>query len=658
MKKIRLLFLVWLVPTVVYSQRPELPDLPNTAATSDTTPAFIRTWRLVEDFTTTIDQPYDTLQHGFQIFNPVYRTGISNSYLGNLGLQSRNNLYFNDDPKPGFLFMRNYIPYLHTPENTMYMNITKPFTLLEYFTTPGGQKEEREEVFRAIHSQNINPFINAGFDLRLISSGGKYANQKAKVSNFTFFGSRTGRDYTVHSSLHYNGFNARENGGLAGDSIFRNSRRETIAYDVNLEEADSKLRGLNFQVTQRFRFGRMEEIADTTTEAGFRKQRSTTAKTASIIHTLNLERDHRLYIDEHPGAPAGYYPGYFIDPDATYDSTFYRKLGNTVQVMLDENPNRKNDFGARAFITHDWVRFVHNSADTSITGADTTVTVSREYTYSNVHLGASLLHTVGTGWSWVFSGRFYPLGYKAGDLVLKGEIARMFRGSKGESRIQISGNLSTEEPDHFLARYASNHFSWNNDFRKVKDIRGSLLVSNEAFSFSVKADISLVSGYVYFNEDALPAQHNPVISIMGVDVKKKFKLGPFHSEHQLNYFINTNRNVVRIPDLSYYTSDYFYFFLVKDVLSIEAGFDLYYYTRYRGLAFAPSSGMFYVQEEQPIGNYPYLNLFLTAKLKRTRFYVRWDHFYAGQIEKNYFHVMNYPTPGRVFRFGLSWTFYD
>ena len=192
----------------------------------------------------------------------------------------------------------------------------------------------------------------------------------------------------------------------------------------------------------------------------------------------------------------------------------------------------------------------------------------------------------------------------------------------------------------------------------MKDIRGALLITNEAISLTARADLSLVRGYVYFNELAVPAQHNPVISIIGLDVSKKIKLGPFHSDHRLVYHLNTNKDVVRIPDLSYYISDYFSFYLVKNVLNIEIGFDLYYYTKYRGLAYAPSSGMFYAQEIREIGNYPYMNLFLTAKLKRTRFFLRWDHVHAGQIEKNYFHVLHYPIPGKVIRLGLSWTFYN
>jgi hypothetical protein len=659
MKKPCLLILVLIIPLLGFSQEESTEPQENQEEADTTAPAFVKTWRLVEDFTTIQDFHFDTLQTNFQIFHPVYRNSISNAYLGNLGLQSHNNLYFNDDRQPGFFFLRPYIPYLYTPEKTTYYNITKPFTMLEYYTTFGGEKEEREEVFHAIHSQNINPYLNLGLDLRLISSGGKYNNQKGKVTNFMFFGSYTGMDYSLHSSFLYNGLNAQENGGLKNDSIFRSTDLDGNTYEVNLEDADSRTRGITYHLTQRYRFGKQEELVDTTSETGFRRLRSATSKTGSLIHSVRFDRNYRNYIDPGSGASTDFYPGYFIDDSKTFDSTFYRSLTNTFQLMLDENPNRKNDFGARVFVSHEWVRYAHNTAPDSIFGAtDTTVSEFAAYQYGNVHIGASALHTVGTGWSWIFTGKFYPLGYKAGDLILSGEITKMFYGSKGESRIQISGRMSTEEPDHFLRHYESNHFQWENDFRKLKDIRGSLLISNEAFSFEARANISLVSGYIYFNEQAVPAQYNPVISIIGFDVSKKFKLGPFNSSHQAYYYLNTNKNVVRIPDLSYYTSEYFAFPLVRDVLTLETGFDLYYYTKYRGLAFSPSSGAFYAQETRELGNYPNLNLFLTAKLKRTRFYLRWDHAYAGLIEKNYFHVLNYPIPGRIFRFGLSWTFYD
>ncbi len=167
-----------------------------------------------------------------------------------------------------------------------------------------------------------------------------------------------------------------------------------------------------------------------------------------------------------------------------------------------------------------------------------------------------------------------------------------------------------------------------------------------------------MSDIVYFDDSAVPVQHQNAVSVISGELRKNFKAGIFHSNHQINYQVSSNDNVIRIPNLSYYTSNFIGFIVVKNALTAEIGFDLWYYTKYRALAFAPSSGVFYNQDVRELGNYPYLNLFLNAKLKRTRFFIRWDHPYSGMIKKNYFHVLRYPTRGKVVQFGLSWSFYD
>ena len=657
MMRILSLLTALILPYLAFSQ--EIPEENLISERTDTTKAFIKIWNLTEDFAVMRDKEIDTMKTQFQIYDPVFSNSIANTFLGNTGLQTQNLIYFNQEKRPDFFFMRPFTPYLYTPENNTYFNIIKPFTLLEYSST-FGNKEKREDIFHAIHTQNLTPFLNVGFDIRLLSSGGLYSRQKAKLTNFNLFGSYTGHDYSFHSSFHVNNSSAEENGGIADDSIFFNENIDEKAYDIKLENADSRIKSLMFHFTQRYKFGKEEQVADTTSETGFRKWRDRTVKTGSLLHTLEYQRSHRLYTDEITDMNRDFYPNYFIDPNQTRDSTYFRSLRNTFQLMLDENPHRKNDFGARAFISHDWVRYAFNTVyDTLVSNGDTSVHRNHKYyQYNNVQLGATVMHTVGGGWDWIFDGRFYLIGYRAGDLNASGKITKEFQGKKGKSRISISGEFSLQEADHFLNFYESNHFRWYNDFRKIKDIRGSLQVSNEAIQLDAGAHLSLVSDLVYHTDSVMPAQHGGVISVIGLDLHKHFSAGIFHSDHQINYQLSSDNNVVRLPDLSYYTSNYISFTIVKNALTAQLGFDLYYYTRYRALAFAPSSGMFYNQDIMELGNYPYLNPFLTAKLKRTRFYLRYDHPYAGLIKKKYFHVLNYPMPGRVFRFGLSWTFYD
>ncbi len=668
MKNVPVLLLLLLIQFQGFSQRiqerqefqesQDMPEGMNIQAKQDTVPNFVKTWIMAEDFTVMLNHEMDTAQTGFQVSSPVYRNSISQAYLGNIGLQTRDNLYFNRNLQTDYFFLRPFTSYLYTPENNVYYNITKPFTLLEYFASTG-DRQKREEIFHAIHTQNITPFLNMGFDIRFLGSEGTYLRQKSKFNSVSLFGSYTGKDYSIHSSFHMNTQNAQENGGLKNDSIFMNSQKDERAYEVNLNDAESTMRNLNYHFTQRYKFGKAEQIPDTTSETGFRRLRERTTKTGSLIHNLEFQRNYRLYEDMIKDNNRDFYPNYYIDPNQTFDSTYYRSLSNTFQLMLDENPNRETDFGARAFLRHDWVKYSFNTpADTTVNNGDTTIVSHKDYQYQNVHIGASFLHTVGAGWDWMARGQYYLFGYKATDLVLDGYITKRFQGKKGESMISISGKFAIEEPDHFLSFYESNNYRWYNDFRKTKDIRGSLTISNEAIKALGRVDFSLVSDLVFFNDSAVPVQHQPVVTVISGELRKNFKLGIFHSNHQIHYQVSSNNNVTRIPDLSYYTSNFLGFTVVKNALTAEIGFDLYYYTKYRALAFAPSTGTFYNQDVREIGNYPYLNLFLNAKLKRTRFYLRWDHTYAGQIKKNYFHVLNYPTRGRVVKIGLSWTFYN
>jgi hypothetical protein len=631
------------------------------SAKPDTTAPIVRTWQLKDDYSRMADFSLDTLQTSFQIFNPVMKNSICNLYLGNMGLAAQTNYYFERVQDVRFLFLTSYKPYLVTASDNIYFNIRKPFTILEYSST-GQNKERRGQMVRVFHSQNFNPFLNAGFDLRLSSSDGHFTNQKAKLTNARFFTSYIKGDISEHGSLAFNSFRINENGGIQSDSLFLETNYDERTYPVNMSDANStsSIRNLNFQVTSRYRFGKDSVFQDTTATTGFRRLRDRTTKTGSFIHTIEYEHSKRLYKDYTSAMTSGFYDHFFIDPYGSKDSTFQRSLINTLQIMLDENPNRKNDFGARAFISHEWITYVYNKIPDTIVNSsnDTTIDLMTNRQFNNIYTGASLVHTVGEGWNWIFTGKIWLTGYRAGDILLTGEIDKFIRSRNGKTSIRVGGSMSTLEPSYYLEHYSSNHFKWENDFNKTKEIIAFVKIENEPYKFNLTGSISTVSDFVYLDTAALPAQYHSVLNVFAADLYKHFKLGPFHSIQHVIFQQPTNSSIIRIPNLTYYTSDFFAFSLAKKVLSIEIGFDLYYYTRYKGYAYMPSYGMFYHQDVRRIGNYPYVDAFLTAKLKRTRFFVKYDHVDSGLLGKDYFNVLHYPMPGGRFRWGLAWTFYD
>ena len=57
-----------------------------------------------------------------------------------------------------------------------------------------------------------------------------------------------------------------------------------------------------------------------------------------------------------------------------------------------------------------------------------------------------------------------------------------------------------------------------------------------------------------------------------------------------------------------------------------------------------------------LGNYPWVNVYANFHLKNCRFYIMMSHVNCGS--GHYFMVPHYPTNQRVFRFGISWNFFN
>jgi hypothetical protein len=97
--------------------------------------------------------------------------------------------------------------------------------------------------------------------------------------------------------------------------------------------------------------------------------------------------------------------------------------------------------------------------------------------------------------------------------------------------------------------------------------------------------------------------------------------------------------------------------LVAKVLYTQFGIDTRYNSAFYADAYDPATTRFYLQNEQKIGNYPYVDLHANLKLKRTRFFFLLMNSTASLLD-NYYVAPDYPLYKRTFRFGVSWSFYD
>ena len=160
----------------------------------------------------------------------------------------------------------------------------------------------------------------------------------------------------------------------------------------------------------------------------------------------------------------------------------------------------------------------------------------------------------------------------------------------------------------------------------------------------------------------MPTAYKQPISISALTLQKEFVVWKLHSFNKLTYQISENRSIIELPSLLVFNSTYidhtWRFKLTDGWLRTMFGVDIYYNTGFNGYDYNPALAMFYLQDESTtVGNYPYVDIWVNIRLKRTRFFLKYEHVNSTD-NLNHFYAVNYPAKSKAFKFGLSWTFYD
>ena len=194
---------------------------------------------------------------------------------------------------------------------------------------------------------------------------------------------------------------------------------------------------------------------------------------------------------------------------------------------------------------------------------------------------------------------------------------------------------------------------------KETETRFEVKFSLPDYAFEVEAWQGVVTDKIYYGNDRLVAQHSGSVSLTSVYARKDFRLGGLHLDNRVLLQWSTNQEVVPVPLLSAYLSYYYEFWAVRNVLRLQFGLDGHYHTRYYAPGYNPALSVFYNQRETEVGNYPYVDLFLMAKWKRMRIFLKYQHLNKGLFGNGeYFSLADYPLNPGMFKIGISWGFYD
>jgi hypothetical protein len=330
---------------------------------------------------------------------------------------------------------------------------------------------------------------------------------------------------------------------------------------------------------------------------------------------------------------------------------------NTLRFDFTTDETRKYRLGGGVGIRNELFRYsqIVPTPDTML--ADTVV-----WNRSNNVLIGRLYNNIGDKFRWLAYGELYFTGYRAGDFNLNGEISKSFDWKKGQALWLITGSMINRRPSFWYEQWGSNHFEWHNNFNKEFTIEFGSAFTYPARNIAFRFNYVNIKDYIDFDTSAFPSQYLGNISVAAFTMRKGLRVWKFHLDADVIIQKSNQSGILNLPLVTVRSAGYFeHHFIFKKTggkLSTQLGVDVTYNTLYKPYSYMPATGRFYRQYQSSAGDYPFINIFLNLKIKRTRLFLMYDHLNSGKTGYNYDMIPSYPMNVRMFRFGAGWTFYN
>jgi hypothetical protein len=651
------LTLIAFLPVIVFAQIPMNRPSGEMSETEKTQEKeiepLIKKWEL-EGFGAFKDSvKLDTTLDYFHIYHPVYKDALTATYVGNYGTPYLNNNFFNRSSNIDFYFLETREAYLLTPQKVKYYNTRTPYTMLD-FSQSEHRTRKNETRFNVLHSQNVNPYLNFTFRYDQARSNGQYNNQETKNNFVTLYSNYNKDQLSIHAGFITNSIHNNENGGLVSDDLIL-SDDDTDLLEVNLQDTRSNFGSNYFFATGQYRIGKFIETGE---ERVIEAEEGEPEKVIPItrfkpvvgfMYSFEYQTHLKEFIENEDTTT--FFRNTYYGSDYSKDSIRFRMIQNVLQIKQYENPDRKTSFGKRAFLGQQHVV-------NSFPGPREGLSFHQRKPYSNIYAGGGIFRETGSFWRWNFEGKIYVLGRRSGQTELSGVITKPL-GILNDSlsSLQIDGKIENRVPAYFQQEFYSNHSQWRNNLSMEQRMTAKGSFKSPLRNLELGFNYSLINNFIYNDTLGVPSQFDGQLLVLGAYLDKDFNYRGLHFRTRLLWQKASNDDVLHLPDFSAFVSAY-YSFVISKVMFTTIGVDTRYNTAYYADAYDVSTGLFHLQHDKKLGNFPYIDAHVNLRLKRTRVFFKMMNIGTEFINKEYFTTPHYPMNRMTFRMGVAWAFYD
>jgi len=599
-------------------------------------------------------------------FDKYFTVPSSFLYLGNNGAAAYS-LIYKPSVKPGWdAGFHAFDIYRYSLEESKFYKTNKPFTQLSYQLASG-----KEQVIRALHTQNPRPNWGFGFDYRLISAPGFFTNQNTNHKSYRLFSNYQGKRkrYAAFIILVGNTNKVSENGGIKYDSSLSDpNQAKRFSVNVNLGNGNNSeanpfktsiaagnvYKDFTVFLRQTYDIGKKDSIAinDSTTEYLFypklRVQHSFTYSTynynfidlisSSLIDVTAAAKSDSAYLKDRYDTTVAAVVGTLLNVKEKW-----KVMSNDITLLQFPDTKNSGQFIAAG------VRF-ENIKGESVKGT--------RNLYNFIVHGEYRNKTRNKLWDVLAKGEFYVNGFNAGDYSAYATIARHINSKLGDIRLSFKNVNRTPS---FIFDNASG-FNFNNPGRTKKEniISFGADAGNRFINLGFKNHI--ITNLAYFSDHYHTAQSAKAINLLQIYASKKIKLTKRWNLYADITFQQTDGSApVKVP-LLFTRSRLAYEGIFFKNLNLSTGLEARYFTPFEAYNYSPIMGQFTPQDTFKLKNLPDIAAFFHFRIKSFTAFIRAENLNTVSFANgfgftnNNFAAPHYPTQGFILRFGIRWGF--
>lgn len=591
-----------------------------------------------------IEVPFDTAQINFVYIEPVKESNIFNISLGGIGQPI---LYaeFDKRIKNNLLHwsVQCFKPYIVTHRDVAVYNTKSPYTRLYYV---GGSNKYQQ--FHFVHTQNVNRNINLGLKYNIYSTEGFLLSQMARNRLGSFWFDIQNYRYRNFTTVNFHTIKVDNNGGIVdGSYIFDSTGVELRRVPTRLTNAGNDIYLFNGLMNHEFAILRGDE------RIAFLE--------AGVKHEMMYYRTRRKYYDpskttylDITNTEVDFFTNRF-NKKGSSDTLSVREMTNNAGLFANIGKNKNLQISAlvknRRELYNNYYSdtlFEYNN-DTIIKTFYSTYRLSGNFFKNRLTFSFETSSSIGKGYRKEDNSAYFEINYRH----------RLFSDTATAS---LSAERNKTTPDYFLQNYYSNHYKWQNRWSPQEHfgIGFQWSLPKHQIYFLVKSNI--IKNYLWVDNQREWNIYSDNLDVLGVGVEKTQKIWKYFSIRAKLLYQETNDTIIDIPKFAVSTTLLFNtplnFKSTGGHANLNVGIDCWFNTHYYLPDFDPALNQYFMQREKRYGNYPLVDIFASAHIKRLVLFVRFEHLTSIVTKTTYLNAFNYPIRPFNVKFGVSWTFYD